>query len=186
MGVAGDDALGDLRPGVQVVAVEIAELKAGDEQSAQAAVEIGFLDVASADGHGQVLVFGATLDVGACEHCLGRCLGGILGGVVPAGQEVADGAAVAGDKTLESPLVAQDLLLIACLRTAGLSVDALVGAHDLGHLALLDQRLEGWQVGLPEVALGQVLYIELMAVPFRTAMHGEVLGAGEELFIVGG
>ena len=64
MGIAGHDTLGNLRPRVQVVAVEIAQLKAGDEQTAQAAVEIGLLDVTPTDGHGQALVFGATLQVG--------------------------------------------------------------------------------------------------------------------------
>ena len=103
---------------------------------------------------------------------------------MPTGQEVADGSAVAGDQSVEAPLVAQYLLLVAALCTAGLSVDTLVGAHHLGHLAFLYQRLEGWQVGLPKVALGQMLDVELVAVPFRTAMHGKVLGAGQQLFIL--
>ena len=98
---------------------------------------------------------------------------------MPTGQEVADGTAVAGDQSVESPFVAQYLLFISCLGAAGLSVYALVGAHHLGHLSLLHQCLEGWQICLPEVALGQVLDVELMSVPFRTAVYGKMLGTGQ-------
>ena len=41
-------------------------------------------------------------------------------------KEVADGSAVAGDESFESPLIAQDAVQIACLCTAGLAVDALI------------------------------------------------------------
>ena len=184
MGIAGDEALGQLCPGIQFVGIEVTELKAGNEQSFQATVEIGFLDVSTTYGLGQMLVFRAALHVGACQHGLGTGLGPVLGHIVPAGQEVADGAAVGGDQPVEAPFVAQDLLLVAGLGTAGLTVDTLIGAHDFGHLAFLHQGLEGRQVGLPEVALRQLLHIELVAVPLRTAVHGEVLGAGEELPIV--
>ena len=99
-------------------------------------------------------------------------------------KEVADGSAVAGDESFESPLIAQDTVQIACLCTAGLAVDALIGTHNLLHVAFLYQRLEGWHIGLPQVALGQVLHIKLVAVPLRTAMHGIVLGAGIKLRIL--
>ena len=102
---------------------------------------------------------------------------------MPAGQEVADGTAVAGNQSLEAPFVAQYLLFVAGLRTAGLSVDTLVGAHHLGHLAFLHQGFEGGEIGLPEVTLWQVLYIKGMAVPLRAAVYGIVLGAGEEFAV---
>jgi hypothetical protein len=60
----------------------------------------------------------------------------------------------------------------------------LVGTHNLSHLSLLDQGLEGWKVSLPEVTLRQTLNVEFMTVPFRTAMYCEVLGASEELSVV--
>ena len=100
---------------------------------------------------------------------------------MPTGQEVADSTAVAGDDTIEAPLIAQDLLFVAGLRATRLTVYTLVGAHNLCHLSLLHQGLEGGEIGLPEVALGQILYIECMAVPFRPAVHGEVLGARQQL-----
>ena len=102
---------------------------------------------------------------------------------MPTGQEVADCTAVAGDDTVETPLVAQDLLFVSRLRATGLTVDALVGAHDLCHLSLLDEGLEGREIGFPEVALRQILHIEGMTVPLWAAVHGEVLGAGQELAV---
>ena len=128
-------------------------------------------------------VFRTALHIGACQYGLCGGLRTVFGGVVPAGQEVADGSAVGGDQSVEAPFVAQDLLLVACLCAAGLTVDALVGTHDFGHLSLLHQGLEGRQIGLPEVALGQILDVERVAVPLRTAVYGEVLGAGEELAV---
>ena len=103
---------------------------------------------------------------------------------MPTGQEVANGTTVAGYQALEAPFFAQYLLFVAGLTATWLTVDALIGTHHLGHLALLHQSLEGWQIGLPEVALGQVLHIEGMAVPFWSAMHGKVLGTGQQLLIV--
>ena len=102
---------------------------------------------------------------------------------MPAGKEVTDGTAVGGDQSVEAPFVAQNLLFIASLCATGLTVDTLVGAHDLCHLALLHQCLESREIGFPEVALWQILDIKLMAVPLRTTMDGEMLGASEEFFI---
>ena len=186
MSIRGDDALGNPSPLYEVVAVEVAHLEAGDEQAAQRVVEVALLDVAAAHGLGQMAVLRATLHVGAGKDGLCRGFGAVLCGVVPAWQEVADGTAVARDEALEAPFVAKDLLLIACLTAAGLAVDALVGTHHLGHLALLHQTLKGGQVGFPEVALGQAFYVEGVAVPLRPAMYGEVLGTGQEFFICRG
>ena len=102
---------------------------------------------------------------------------------MPLGQEIANGTAVAGDKALETPVVAQDVLLVAGITTARLSVDALIGAHHLGDISLLYQCLEGRQIGFPQVAFGQLLNVEGVAVPFWTAVYGEVLGTGQKLFV---
>ena len=99
------------------------------------------------------------------------------------GQEIAHGSAVAGNQALEAPLIAQDLLFVACLTAAGLTIDALIGTHHLGHLAFLHQGLEGWQVGFPQIALRQLFDIKRMAVPLRTAMHSEMLGAGQQFLV---
>ena len=173
-----------LGPGHQLVAVEVAQLETGYQQSAQTTVQVGLPDVAPPDGLGQVLIFRAALHIGAGQHGLGRCLGSILGHIVPLGQEVADGPAVAGDEPLEAPLIAQYLLLVAVLGAAGLSVNPLIGTHHLSHPPLLHQRLEGWQIGLPEVALGQRLNVEGMPIPLWTAVHGKVLGTGQQLAVL--
>ena len=78
------------------------------------------------------------------------------------------------------------MLLVAGIAAAGVAVDALVGTHHLGHVTLLHQRLEGRQVGLPQVALRQLLDVEHVAVPLGTAVHGKVLGAGQQLGIFAG
>ena len=183
MFLAGYDALGDLRPGIQFVAVEVAQFEAGDEQASQAAVEVALLDVATFDGCRQVLIFRATLYVSTAEHGFGRCCGIVFRHIVPAGQKVANGSAVAGNQALEAPDVAQDMLFVAGIATTGVAVDALVGAHHLGHLSVLHQCLEGRQVGFPQVTLRQVLDVEGVAVPLRTAMYGKVFGTGQQLFV---
>ena len=103
---------------------------------------------------------------------------------MPAGQEIANGTTIAGDESVESPFIAQYLLFVTSLRAAGLAVDTLIGAHNLGHLSLLHQCLEGGEISLPEVALGQVLHVELMAVPLGATMDGKVLGTGEQLAVL--
>ena len=75
---------------------------------------------------------------------------------------------------------------VSRLSAAGHGVNALVGTHHLGHIALLHQALEGGQIGLPQVALGQVLHVERVTVPLRTAVHGKVLGAGQQLVVSAG
>ena len=98
--------------------------------------------------------------------------------------EVVDGPAVAHHQSLVAPLVAQNLLQQSVVAAAGLAVPSLVGTHHLGHVSLLHECLEGRQIGLPEVAGGQVLHVELMAVPLRSAMYGEVLGTGQRLHVL--
>ena len=75
-------------------------------------------------------------------------------------------------------------MFVAGLRAAGLSVNTLVGAHDLCDLTFLHECLEGGQIGLPEVALGQVLHVEFMTVPLRTAVYGKVLRTGQQLAVL--
>ena len=102
---------------------------------------------------------------------------------MPLGQEVADSTAIGSNKTVETPFIAEYLLLVTGLCTAGLSVDTLIGTHHLCHLTLLYESLEGREVCLPEIALGEVLDIKGMAIPFRAAVYGEVLGASQEFFV---
>ena len=75
------------------------------------------------------------------------------------------------------------MLLVAGIAATRLSIDTLVGTHHFGDVAFLHQCLEGGQVGFPQVALGQLLHVEGVAVPFRTAMHGEVLGTRQQFLV---
>ena len=77
--------------------------------------EVSLFDVTPLDSSGQVLVFRSALHIRTCQHGLCRGLCVILRSVVPSGQEVANSTAVAGDQSFESPFIAQDLLLVACL-----------------------------------------------------------------------
>ena len=62
----------------------------------------------------------------------------------------------------------------AAARVAFISV---VCAHYLLHMCFLNEVLESWQICLIEVARVNVLRIICVAVPLRTAVNGEVLGA---------
>ena len=104
-----------LRPGILFIGIEVAQLETGYQQAAQTLVEIGLTDITTAHSLGQVLVFRATLHIGTSQHGLGRGFGRILGGVVPAGQEIANGTTIAGDESVESPFIAQDLLFVTRL-----------------------------------------------------------------------
>ena len=184
MFTGGDDAGGDAGPLDQLVGVHVAQLEACAQQTAQTAVNVLLRQLAATDGLRQLAIGVATLHVSASTDSLGRGIDGVRRDVVIVGQKVPDGAAVARDESAEAPVLPQDLMFVAVLGAAGLAVDALIGAHHLSH-ALVDQCLEGRQIGFPEVALRQVLDVERMAVPLRTAMHGEVLGTGQQLAILG-
>ena len=166
------------------VGVEVAEAEACGEQSLEAAVDVGFGQLAAAYGFGQVAVVLAALNVGAGAHGLGRGRDGVGRHFMASGRvEVPHGPAVAGDEAVESPQVAQQVLLVASVAAARLTVDALVGAHHFGHVGFLDERLERRQIGLPQVTLRQLLDVERVAVPFGSAVYGKVLGAGKRLVV---
>ena len=98
---------------------------------------------------------------------------------MPSGQEVTNGSAVAGYQTFEVPKVAQNMLFVTGIATARVTINTLIGAHHLSHVSFLHQSLESGQIGFPEVALGQVLNVEGVTVPLRTAMHSKMLGTGQ-------
>ena len=75
------------------------------------------------------------------------------------------------------------MLFVTGIATARVTINALIGAHHLSHVSFLHQSLESGQIGFPEVALGQVLNVEGVTVPLRTAMHSKVLGTGQQLTI---
>ena len=181
----GDDAFGNLRPLHHLVGVEVAQLHACQEQTAQTGVNLLLADPSVLHGFGQMAIEAAALHVGAGADANGHRLFGCLHHIMIAGQEVVDGTAVAGDEPLETPLLAQYLLLVARLGAAGFTIHTLIGAHHLLDVSFLYQCLEGGHIGLPQVALGQVFHVEGMAVPLWSAMHGEVLGTCQQFAVLG-
>ena len=81
----GNHALGNLRPGVQVVVVKVTEFKTRNQQTAQTTIEVGLLDITPLDGCRQVLILRTTLHICTCQYGLCRCLSTILSGVMPTG-----------------------------------------------------------------------------------------------------
>ena len=126
-----------LGPCIQVVAIHIAQLKTGYQQSAQTAINIGFLHISTTHSLRQVLVLRTALHVGTSQHGFGTGFGPILGHVMPTRQEITNGTTVAGNQSVKAPFVTQYLLLVTGLRTTGLTVDTLIGTHHLGHFSFL-------------------------------------------------
>ena len=103
MFLRGNHAGGNLRPWVQLVIVEVTQFETGNEQTAQALVEVSLLDVTALHGSRQVLVFRAALHIGTAQYGLTGSSLLVFGNIVPLGEEIADGTAVAGNQSLESP-----------------------------------------------------------------------------------
>ena len=99
--------------------------------------------------------------------------------------KVVDGSAIRSNQSLESPFITKNLSFIPGIAATRRSVNPLIGAHHLSHISILHQRFEGRQISLPQITLWQILYIETVSVPFRTAMHGKMLGTGQELDVLG-
>ena len=179
----GNDILWNPGPGIELVAIKIAQLKTGNQQSSQTTIQISLFDFTSAYSLWQMFVFRSALHISTRQHRFRTGLSPILCHIMPTGQEIANRTTVAGNQSVESPLVTQYLLFITSLRTAGLAVNALIGAHHLSDFTLLYQSLESRQIGLPQITLWQILDIELMTVPLRTAMHSKVLGTSQQFAI---
>ena len=77
-----------------------------------------------------------------------------MGLVLPFVIEVVDGIAVGQHNAVEAPFATQDVDQQAVAGATGDSLVAVVGTHDLAHVALLHQCLEGGQIGLPQIAHG--------------------------------
>ena len=103
--------------------------------------------------------------------------------MTPLAVEVADGTAVAHHQSLEAPVLAKYLLQQPVGATAGVALEALIGTHHLFHTGLLHQVAERWEIGLPKVTGREVFYIKVVAGLLRTAVHGEVLGTGQQLVV---
>ena len=178
-----DDRRGNFRPFHQFVLVEVTQFEAGYQQAFQTDVYLLLTDFSALNGCGQHPVCRSALQIGSVVHGFGRSGSQVLRHVMQFGQEVAYGPAIAGNQSLEAPFVAQYLAFEAGIAATRLSVDALVGTHHFCHITLLHQCLEGWQVGFPQVACRQLLHVEGVAVPFRSAMYGKVLRTSQQFLV---
>lgn len=135
-------------------------------------------EVAPLHGCGDMAVFPAALQVGAGPYGIGGGSRRVGACAVLAGKEVADGSAVAHHKPLVTPLVAENALEQFVAAAAWTVVVALVGAHHLAHVCVLNECLECRKIGLAQIAFAEIVDIEGVAFPFRSAVYGEMLRAG--------
>ena len=98
--------------------------------------------------------------------------------------KVADCTAIAHHQSLETPFITKNLLKQSIIATTWVTIPTLIGTHHLSHLPFLHKRLEGREIGFVEVAWRNICDIELMAVPLRSTMNGEVLGTSKKLAIL--
>ena len=149
-------------------------------------VEIALLDHTLLQTLGKRHKHLTALQIRTVEHSIHRCRETILMRLVlTAVEEVVDSVAVGEHDTIVAPLVAQDINQQSVARTTGFPLETLVGTHHLAHITFLHQRLEGGQIGLPEVTV-RGLHIHRVAQRLGTAVHGIVLGTsvGLEVLIV--
>ena len=98
--------------------------------------------------------------------------------------EVVDGAAVGDHQAVKSPPAPEYVLEQELAAAAGATVITVVCTHELTHAGLGCKCLECRQIGLPEISLADS-HVELVPVPFRSAVHREMLRARVGLVIVG-
>jgi hypothetical protein len=96
---------------------------------------------------------------------------------------VADGERVRHHEAREAPFLAQDLAQQEAVAARRDIVEIHVGAHKGGR-ARLDRRGKGRQVGVAQLAFGEVDRV-VVAPALRRAIAGEVLGAGQHPLRVG-
>ena len=109
-----------------------------------------------------------------------------MGFVVIGVVEISDGPTVGNNNVIISPVFAQDTNQELLVGAARLTFKAVVGTHHLFYFSFRHQGFEGGQIGFPQIALRDILGVETMPVPFRTAMYGVMLGTGMGFIIFSG
>ena len=183
--LARNDAHRQSGPFHKRVIVKVSKFETGFQQTFQRSVYILFAHLSLLQGLAQRAVVASTFKVGARHQstCTGVALG-LRKTMSPRLPEVAHRSAVARHKSLKSPFSTQYLLQIACVATARFAVYALIGTHHFLHSAVNHKRLERRQICLPQVTRRQILHIETVAAPFRTAVHGKMLCTSQQFHIL--
>ena len=177
--LAGDDGRRNLSPRHLLVLIEIAQTETGFQQALQTLVHLFLADHSRLHRLRERTVNASALHIGSGTNRLRRSLSRSLRRTMSAWYiEVIDGSAIGSYQSLESPFVTKNMTFISGIAAAWRSVNPLIGAHHLSHISILHQRFEGRQISLPQIPLWQILYIETVSVPFRTAMYGKMLGTG--------
>ena len=177
-------AVGNGRIGRSLRRIEHAHADTGGEQPVQRLVHhrLRHKPLRHRVGIGPGAGFGAFAEIGAVGvHAVAegnrRCFRQALGEFVPF-MNIADGAAVGGDITLELPGAAQQVVQQEVIGAGRLTVHAVVGAHQRTRLAIQDRGAEGRGIGVHLVVPAD-RHIHGMACRLRARMHGEVLGRGD-------
>ena len=179
MHFAGDDGRRNLSPRHLLVLIEITQTETGFQQALQTLVHLFLADHSRLHRLRKRTVNASAFHIGSGTNRLRRSLSRSLRRTMSAWHiEVVDDSAIRSYQSLESPFITENLSLISGIATTRRSVNPLIGAHHLSHISILHQRFEGRQISLPQITLRQILYIETVSVPFRTAMHGKMLGTG--------
>ena len=186
MSLAGDDVLRNLSPRHGFILIEIAELETSHQQALQTLVYLILIDHSRLHSLRNGAIGAAALQVGTGINSLGSCLGSSLCRTVIARHiEIVNSSAIGSNQSLESPFFSENLALKLGVGTARSTIYTLIGTHHLSHMSILYQRLEGREISLPQITGWQILQIEDVAIPLRTAMHGKMLGTSQCLDILG-
>ena len=97
--------------------------------------------------------------------------------------EVVDGIAVGEHDGVVVPLATEDVDQQAVAGATGHTLVTVVGTHHLADITFLNQGLEGWQIGLPQVAhrhrgvigVAQRLWTTVYGIVFGTGVGLEIL-----------
>jgi hypothetical protein len=130
--------------------IEHTELETAVECPAEVVVEYIFLDEAFLKSFLKDLEHSSALKVSTVEDCVDRsfkrtCMGLMLAFSV----EIVDGVTVCEDDTVETPLAAEDVDEETVAGAAWNAFIAVVCAHYLAYISLLDEGLERRKVCLP-------------------------------------
>ena len=96
--------------------------------------------------------------------------------VILLADEIGDSPAVTHYQSFISPLIPEDVLKEPGGGAAGITLEAIVGEHDLLNPSLCDKVLESGEISLPKIPFGNVS-VECVPQRLRTGVDSEMLGA---------
>ena len=180
---AVDHAHRDAAERHQLRRVEQSQLEAGGQGAPEGAIDICLAAQASLYRLGQMVVSAHATDVAAGLQSQSGAFNYIFGELMALVQ-IGQGGAVRGNVPCEAPILAECLFQQERAGAAGLAVGAIVSAHNCFDLRFGNQLLEGGQISGVQIPQ-RYFSVEGVTVLFRTAVHGEMFGAGGRFHILG-